>query len=75
MEMSSAPNAIQLFKEEGKKSPFRQGLSPAVLKGEKSKKARGREEGPKASIPLFITIQAVSSHIPNARRHFSKLLI
>lgn len=48
MEMYSAPNAIQLFEEEGKKKkkPFRQGLSPAVLKGEK--KARRQEGGRRA---------------------------
>lgn len=74
--MSLAPNAIQLFKEEGKKKAFQTWpITSRVKGGKKSKKARGREEGPKASIPLFITIQAVSSHIPNARRHFSKLLI
>lgn len=59
-----------------KKKPFQTWpITSRVKGGKKSKKARGREEGPKASIPLFITIQAVSSHIPNARRHFSKLLI
>jgi len=58
-----------------KKRAFQTWPITSRVKGGKSKKARGREEGPKASIPLFITIQAVNSHIPNARRHFSKLLI
>lgn len=46
MEMSSTSNAIQLFKKEGlKKSLFRQGLLPAVLKGARKKKQEGKREG------------------------------
>jgi len=52
MEMSLAPNAIQLFEEEGKKKGlFRHGLSPAVLKGGK---ARRQEGGRRARKPPFL---------------------
>lgn len=43
MEMSSAPNAIQLFKEEGKKKPFQTRPITSRVKG--GKKQEGKREG------------------------------